>query len=275
MVYVYLVISALLVPVLNNFLPILRQGYSWWLVPLIIVGGFLGLSILHLIWFLLSFLFVSIKSDKEKGSRYYRFVLKHTLPLIVSLARVKINVTGMDVDKVPTDRKMLFVCNHQHDFDPVIIWSVFPNNDIGFIGKKEIYTTMPLVAKVMHKLYGLPIDRENNREAAKTIIQATKYIKENKASIAVFPEGYTSLECKLLPFRNGAFKIATKPQVPIVVCTLNGTREIPKRMIWRGCTVDFKVIDIIYPEDYEGMNTNDIGEKIHNQMQEALTELRK
>lgn len=275
MVYVYLVISALLVPILNNFLPILRQGYSWWLVPLLIVGGFLALSILHIIWFLLSFLFVSIKSDKEKGSRYYRFLLKHTLPLIVSLARVKINVTGMDVDKVPTDRRMLFVCNHQHDFDPVIIWSVFPNNDIGFIGKKEIYKTMPLIAKVMHKLYGLPIDRENNREAAKTIIEATKYIKEDKASIAVFPEGYTSLQCKLLPFRNGAFKIATKPQVPIVVCTLNGTREIPKRMIWRGCTVDFKIIDVIYPEDYEGMNTNDIGEKIHNQMQEALTELRK
>ncbi len=275
MVYVYLVISALLVPILNNFLPILRQGYSWWLVPLLIVGGFLALSILHLIWFLLSFLFVSIKSDKEKGSRYYRFVLKHTLPLIVSLARVKINVMGLDVDKVPTDRKMLFVCNHQHDFDPVIIWSVFPNNDIGFIGKKEIYKTMPFIAKVMHKLYGLPIDRENNREAAKTIIEAIKYIKEDKASIAVFPEGYTSLQCKLLPFRNGAFKIALKPKVPIVVCTLNGTREIPKRMIWRGCTVDFKIIDVIYPEDYEGMNTNDIGEKIHNQMQEALTELRK
>ncbi|MBQ4119907.1 MAG: 1-acyl-sn-glycerol-3-phosphate acyltransferase [Clostridia bacterium] len=275
MVYVYLVISVALVPVLDNFLPILRQGYSWWLVPLLVIGSFLALAILHLLWFLLSFLFVSVKSNKEKGSRYYRFVLKNTLPLIVSLARVKINVTGMNLDEIPTDRKMMFVCNHQHDFDPVIIWSVFPENDIGFIGKKEIYKTMPFIAKVMHKLYGLPIDRENNREAAKTIIQAINYIKEDKASIAIFPEGYTSLQCKLLPFRNGAFKIALKPKVPIVVCVLNGTREIPKRMIWRGCTVDFKVLDVIYPEDYEGMNTNEIGEKIHNQMQEALAELRK
>ncbi len=275
MVYVYLIISVALVPVLNNFLPILRQDYSWYLVPLMVAGGFLALVILHLLWFLLSFLFVSLKSDKEKGSRYYRFVLKHTLPLIVTLAGVKINVTGMDLDKIPTDRKMMFVCNHQHDFDPVIIWSVFPENDIGFVGKKEIYKTMPFVAKVMHKLYGLPIDRENNREAAKTIIQAINYIKDDKASIAIFPEGYTSLECKLLPFRNGAFKIALKPKVPIVVCTLNGTREIPKRMIWRGCAVDFKIIDVIYPEDYEGMNTNEIGDKIHDQMQEALRELQK
>ncbi len=275
MVYVYLVISVILVPVLNNFLPILHQEYSWWLVPLMVVGGFLALVILHAIWFLLSFAFVSLNSDKEKGAGYYRFVLKHTLPLIVTLARVKINVTGMDLDKVPTDRKMMFVCNHQHDFDPAVIWSVFPNNDIGFIGKKEIYKTMPLIAKVMHKLYGLPIDRENNREAAKTIIQAINYIKDDKASIALFPEGYTSLQCKLLPFRNGAFKIALKPKVPIVVCTLNGTRNIPKNMVWRGCTVDFKIIDVIYPEDYEGMNTNEIGDKIHAQMQEALSEMQK
>ncbi len=274
MVYVYLVISVALIPILDNFCSILRESYSWWLVPVLLIGFFLAFCILHLLWLILSFAFVSLDSDKEKGAKYYRFVLKHSLPLILALARVKINVTGKDLDEVPADRRMLFVCNHQHDFDPIIIWSVFPENEIGFIGKKEIYKTMPFIARVMHKLYGLPIDRENNREAAKTIIQAIGHIKEDKASVAVFPEGYTSLECELLPFRNGAFKIALKPKVPIVVCTLNGTREIPKRMVWRGCTVDFKVVDIIYPEDYEGMDTTIIGDKIHEQMQEALTELK-
>ncbi len=274
MIYVYLVTSAALIPILNNFFDILRQSYSWWLVPVLLIGFLLTFIILHFLWLILSFAFVKLDSDNEKGAKYYRFVLKSTLPLILSVARVKINLTGVDLDKVPTDRRMMFVCNHQHDFDPVIIWSVFPENDIGFIGKKEIYKTMPFIAKVMHKLYGLPIDRENNREAAKTIIKAINYVKEDKASIAVFPEGYTSRECELLPFRNGAFKIALKPKVPIVVCTLNGTREIPKRMVWRGCTVDFKVIDVIYPEDYEGMDTTAIGDKIHQQMQEALTELK-
>ncbi len=274
MVYVYLVISAVLVPILNNFYPILKESYSWWLVPLLIIGFFLALSALHIVWLILSFAFVNVNSDNRKCGNYYRFVIKHSLPLILSLARVKINVTGKSVEDIPTDRKMLFVCNHQHDFDPIIIWSVFPENEIGFIGKKEIYKTMPFVAKVMHKLYGLPIDRENNREGAKTIIKAINFIKEDKASIALFPEGYTSLQCELLPFRNGAFKIALKPKAPIVVCALNGTRNIPKRMIWHGCTVDFKILDIIYPEDYEGMNTNDIGDKIHLQMEEALKELR-
>lgn len=274
MIYFYLVLSVALIPFLNNFFEILRQSYSWWLVPLLIVGFFLGFVILHLLWFLLSFAFVSFKSDKEKGARYYRFVLKCTLPLIISLARVKINLSGIPLDQVPTDRKMLFLCNHQHDFDPAIIWSAFPDNEIGFIGKKEIYKKMPIIGKIMHKLYGLPIDRENNREAAKTIIEAIRYLKADKASIAVFPEGYTSKNCELLPFRTGALKIALKTNVPIVVCVLNGTRKIPKRMIWRGCAVDFRVIDILYPEDYAGMNTNELGDKIHNLMETALTEIK-
>ncbi len=274
MIYFYLVLSVALIPLLNNFFEILQQSYSWWLVPLLIVGFFLAFVIIHLLWFILTFAFVSLKSDKEKGAKYYRFVLKVTLPLIVGIARVRIRLSGKPTEEVPVDREMLFVCNHQHDFDPAIIWSVFPDSNIGFIGKKEIYKTMPIIAKVMHKLYGLPIDRENNREAVKTIIEAIRFIKNKKASIAVFPEGYTSKSCELLPFRNGAFKIALKTNVPIVVCVLNGTRRIPKRMIWRGCEVDFRIVDILYPEDYEGMNTNELGDKIHDLMETSLAEIK-
>jgi 1-acyl-sn-glycerol-3-phosphate acyltransferase len=274
MIYFYLILSVALLPILNNFFEIFRQEYSWWLVPVLIIGFFLAFVILHLAWLLLTFAFVKLDSDQEKGTKYYRFVLKSSLPLVVALARVKINFMGIPLDEVPTDRKMMFVCNHQHDFDPAVIWSAFPNNEIGFIGKKEIYKTMPLIAKVMHKLYGQPIDRENNREAAKTIIKAINLIKEDKASIAVFPEGYTSLECKLLPLRNGVFKVALKSNAPIVICALSGTRQIPKRMVFRKTEVDFCVCDILYPEDYAGMNTNEIGEIVSSKMQSALDNMR-
>jgi len=275
MIYVYLVLSAALVPILNNFFDILKQSYSRWLVPVLFVGFFLGFVLLHAIWLLLSFAFVKLDSNQDKGAKYYRFVLKMTLPLVISLARVKINVSGVPLDSIPTDKKMFFVCNHQHDFDPAVIWSVFPDNEIGYIGKKEIYKTMPFIAKIMHKLYGLPIDRDNNREAVKTIIGAIKLLKEEKASVAIFPEGYTSKKCELLPFRNGAFKIALKAKTPIVVCVLNGTREIPKRMVWCGCEVDFCVVNVINPEEYENMNTNELGDMIYAQMQEALNNLKK
>lgn len=274
MIYLYLVLSVALVPILDNFYEILRQPYSWWLVPVLFIGFFLGFIILHMIWFFASFIFTSFKSNPDKCAKYFRFAVKITLPLVIKFLRVRVNVSGKDLDEVPTDRKMLFVCNHQHDFDPAVIWEVFPDNEIGFIGKKEIYEKMPIIGKIMHRLYGLPIDRENNREAVKTIIGAIKLLQEEKASVAVFPEGYTSKQCELLPFRNGVFKIALKAKVPIVVCVLHGTRKLPKRLLWRGGEVNFSLVDVVYPEEYEGMSTNELGDKIHALMSEALEKIK-
>ena len=270
MFYFYLILSAVLVPILNSFFEIFGESYSWWLVPVLFVGFFIGLILLHACVFLLSFAVTKTDSSQDKGAKYYRFLAKITVPLILKIALVDIRLHGKDPEEIPKDRRMLFVCNHQHDFDPVIMLSVFGDSEIGFIGKKEIYEKMPIVGKFMHKLYGLPIDRENNREGVKTIIKAINILKEDKASIGLFPEGYTNKGDGLLPFRNGAFKIAYKAKVPIVVCALSGTRQIPKRMCRKKSVVDFNVIDVIYPEDFEGLTTAELGDKIHSQMEKAL-----
>ncbi len=271
MVYFYLILSVILIPVMNNFFAIFGESYSWWLVPVLLVGFFVGLVLLHAIVFVVSFLIGGQKHSPDKCAKYYRFLAKITVPLVLKLARVEINLRGMDIDSLPKDTRMLFVCNHKHEFDPIIMLSVFENFEIGFIGKKEIFEKMFLIGDVMHKLYGLSIDRDNNREAAKTIIHAIKFLKEDKASIGLFPEGYTNRgEETLLPFRNGAFKIAYKAQVPIVVCTVNGTRQIPKRMFRKKSEVDFCVADIIYPQEFSDMNTQELGDKIQNIMLNAL-----
>ncbi len=272
MLYIYLILSAALVPILNNFFEIFRQSYSWWLVPLLFVAFFIGFILLHAIVFILSFLFVSYDSPQDRGAKYYRFLAKITVPLLLKLARVEVNLRGLDVENVPSDTRLLFVCNHKHDFDPIIMLSVFGDYEIGFIGKKEIFEKMFLVGKIMHKLYGMPIDRENNREGAKTIIKAIKILKEDKASIGLFPEGYTNkVNDELLPFRNGAFKIAYKADVPIVVCTVKGTREIPKRMFRKKTVIDFCIADVIYQKDFMELTTQELGDKIHNIMEKELS----
>ncbi len=274
MLYFYLITAGALLPILNNFLPIFEKSYSWWLVPLLYLVFFLGLVLLQIGLMFLAFAFANPNSPPEKGAKFYRFIVKYTLPLIIWIAKVKINLTGIDPDDVPKDRKMLFVCNHQHDFDPAVLYSVFPDNEIGFIGKKDIITKLPFIAKIMRLLYGLFIDRESDRVAAKTIIEAIHILKEDKASIGLFPEGYTSKQCELLPFRNGSFKIALKAKVPIVVCVINNTRQIPKNMVFKTTKVDFEIVDIIYPEQFEGMNTTELGDMVHKKMETAYNNIR-
>lgn len=271
MLYVYLIISAALIPILDNFFDIFKEDYSWWLVPTLFIAFFVGFVIIQFIVFALMIQFTNMKKE-PKSVGFFRFLIKNSLPVILWFAGVKINAKG--IEELPPNKHMLFVCNHQHDFDPVIILSAFPDADIGFIGKKEIYTTMPFIAKAMHRVYSQPIDRENDREAAKTIVKVINTLKEDKASIAVFPEGYTSTSCELLPFRNGCFKAAVKAKVPIAVCVINNTRSIPKNMFRRKTEVEIRLLKVIFPEEFEGVTTAELGDSIHSLMLENLNEIR-
>lgn len=276
MLYFYLIAAGALIPILNCFFDISNKGCSLWLVPLLYVVFVLMFIILHLVILFGSFIFVKPDTPHGRAGKFYRRLVNISLPLLVTVARAKVKVSGMSPDDVPKDRRMLFVCNHQYDLDPVIMMTVFPENEIGFIGKKEIFEKMPLIGKGMHALYGLPIDRENNREAAKTIIEASRIIKSDMASIGLFPEGYTNKNDngELLPFRNGAFKIALKANAPIVVCAINNTRALKKNICRRSTKIDFRIARVIYPEDYAGMNTTELGDMVRKIMEEAYNEIR-
>lgn len=271
-VHFYLLFSAVAVLISDKFWPVFRQSYSWWLVPVLILAIFIALVILQFVVFVTMILTTNMKKAPGKGERFFRFLIKHSLPIIFGLAKVKIKAEGLE--NVQGDEVKLFVCNHQYDFDPAIIYYCFPDANISFIGKKDIITEKTFFAKAMHRLCCLFIDRENDREAAKTVISAIKSLKDGKNSIGLFPEGYCSKDDELLPLRNGSLKIATKSKVPVVVCTIDNTKAILKQMFRKTTEVSFKVMDVIPPETYENMTTSDLGEIITAKFKEGLSEIR-
>ena len=129
---------------------------------------------------------------------------------------------------------------------------------------------MIFVSKAMHRLNGLPIDRENNRSAVLTISKAAEQIKDNTVSMGIFPEGYCSLSGELLEFRNGAFKIAKKAHCPIVVATIKNTRQIVSNMFRRKTDVYVDILDVIPSDKVDELSTAELGEIIHKQMSDNL-----
>ena len=98
-----------------------------------------------------------------------------------------------------------------------------------------------------------------------------RIIKEDIASIAVFPEGYTSLDGLLHPFRSGVFKIAQKANVPIVVCTLRNTRPvIHNGLRLKPTHMELRLLDVIPAEEIKGIPTAQIAERVHALMAEDL-----
>ena len=239
-----------------------------WKLPVGFLGSFLILAVGYflLLWLLCSL--VDQEKPQQKDSKLYRILSILTAGVALQLLRAKVHTKGME--KLPKQGRYLLVCNHINDMDPVTLMAKFPKSQLAFITKRENQKLF-IIGKLMHKILCQPINRENDREALKTILNCIQILKDDKASIAVFPEGYTSMDGLLHPFRHGVFKIAQKANVPIVVCTLQNTNRIfanGKKL--KRTHVHLHLLDVIPAEELKGVTTVEIGNRIHAMMAEDL-----
>ena len=268
MTYLFLGLSAVAAALLSAL-----EGWyeSWavlWQLPLAFVCFFAALVLLFLLVLAVSCLFVDMKKEVEKPSRYFRFLLNQFSRLAFDLGGVRVHVTGLE--KVPRKGRFLLISNHLFAFDPIVFYYAMPWTELSFVSKTENYA-IPIVAQVMHKILCLPLDRNNDREALKAILKAISILKDEKASVAVFPEGGTSKSGLLQPFRNGAFKIAQKAGVPIVVCAISNTKAILKNMFRRRTDVCLDVLEVIPAQTVAGLKTTvEIGDYAHKILSAGL-----
>ena len=239
-----------------------------WILPVSYVGAlFLQLLVFFLVvW--ISSLLVDPEKPQEKESPFYRFLTKRVVELVVPLI-MKIHATG--TENIPKDGRFLLVSNHLFDLDPAVFLRCFPKSQLIFVSKRE-NQKMFLVGKFMHKLMCPFINRENDREALKTILRCIQILKDDLSSVVVFPEGYIHKEDrKLHHFRSGVFKIAQRANVPIVVCTLKNTHHIKKNILRLKRThVYMDLLTVIPPEQYRGKTTVELGNEIYEIMAHHL-----
>ena len=245
------------------------QGLSWlWIAPVSFVGGVLALSMVAFLFLWLACQLVDQSKEQQHDSKFYRTMMAVYISAIKTVTRLHIHTQGLE--KTPKDGRFLLVCNHTSLADPVILLHCFRKSQLAFISKRE-NASMFLVGNAMHKIMCQTINRENDREALKTILKCIQLIKDDAVSIAVFPEGYIHKDKKLHPFRSGVFKIAQKTQAPIVVCTLKNAplffKNLPKL---KRTDVQLHLVDVIQPEQYAGMTTVALGNQVYQMMAQDL-----
>ena len=107
---------------------------------------------------------------------------------LLKVAGVKVNVHGLE--NIPKDKAVLFVGNHQGNFDIPIYITQIPLV-IGFISKIEV-EKIPLVRTWMNFMHCVFMDRSNLRKSGEAIIKGIKNLKSGH-SIVIFPEGIFGL----------------------------------------------------------------------------------
>ena len=240
--------------------------FTWlWMLPVTALCVFAGVVLLGFLGLLYMCKRVDQTKPQEEDDKFYRIVADLVIGAALPFLRIRIKKSGLE--KVPTDGRFLLVCNHCNDSDPIILLHVLRKFQLAFISKRE-NSTMFVIGPMMHKLQCQLINRENDREALKTILKCIQILKEDKASVSVFPEGgILSEDGKLHHFRPGVFKIAQKANVPIVVCTLHNTKDVVHNILHlKPSSVQMKVLEVIPAEELKGVTTVDISKRCYDLM---------
>ncbi len=140
------------------------------------------------------------------------------------IADSKCDITVYGLENIPKDEPVVFIGNHQSNFDSALMFYYLHKKRPGFIVKKEL-DGKPILSKWMKMVNCLFIDRKDVKKSMKTILEAIDRIKKGR-SMLIFPEGTRSKGKEMNEFKSGSFKLATKTKVPIVPFTINGTYQI-------------------------------------------------
>jgi 1-acyl-sn-glycerol-3-phosphate acyltransferase len=132
-------------------------------------------------------------------------------------------VTVEGLEHIPDKGSLCFVGNHPGDFDVILALAYIPRR-FGFIAKKEVLF-LPFVNLWVFLLGGLFIDRKNIAQGKRAIERGAQQIKKG-LSMIIFPEGTRSRGQGLLPFKAGAFKLATLAEAPIVPLVIHGSYSV-------------------------------------------------
>lgn len=246
-----------------------------WKVLLFFIGAFLAVVVLYLLYAALIALSIDKRKPLEKQSKNMKVLCEMAASLVCTFLFIRTKVTGSE--KLSEKGQFLLVCNHLSGFDPLVTIKLLRRYNVFFVMKPSIFR-FPLVGTATYGAGCIAIDRENNREALKSILQAADYLKRSICSICIYPEGTRSRTGALGDFHPGSFKIAQKAGVPIVVACIEGTENVRRNVLRRVTDVTLSILEVIPAETAAGMRTVDIAEHSRGQIlkhQEESREKRK
>src|SRR3954454_18239550 len=216
------------------------------------VWAWLVLVICVLLWFPVMVLVRLLTAPFDRG-RY-----------IVGLIFRKIAVTMSTLNplwrfrysgNLPTDprRPYVVVSNHE-SFTDILLISHLPW-EMKWLSKAELFR-IPVMGWMMWLAGDIPVKRGFGPSALEAM-ERCRQVLRNRVSVMIFPEGTRSKTRELLPFKDGAFRLAVEAGVPILPLALSGTGTALPKHGWRfgRSAAHLRVLE---PVDTAGLTLADV-----------------
>jgi 1-acyl-sn-glycerol-3-phosphate acyltransferase len=170
------------------------------------------------------------------------------------------------------DHAYVVIANHESQADPFLLsWLPW---DMRWVAKEELFR-QPLTGWAMKLGGDIPL-RRGEGESVREMMKECEAALAGGISVMMFPEGTRSRDGALLPFRDGAFRLAISAGVPILPIALAGTRQMrPKHSKWFGKA--HACAKVLAPISTKGLGPDDVGslrDRSRDAIAAALPDLR-
>lgn len=185
---------------------------------------------------------------------------------IIERTNSTVSITGLE--KL-SDGPVLFVSNHEGNFDIPVLLSAIPK-PFGFISKKEV-KKFPIIPMYMEQMNCVFLDRTDRRSALKSITETVEKLKEGH-SILIFPEGTRSKGEEMGEFKSGFMRIAKDAGVPIQPIAIHGTANIMEKNNNKimPATVSVQILDPIPAELIDTLSSKEAIEWVRSKVAGAI-----
>lgn len=167
-------------------------------------------------------------------------------------------------------RPYIFVANHQSQLDIMAVFAI--RHQFKWVAKEELFR-IPFLGWAMSTAKYIKLARGRHGSIRDTYEEAARWLSAG-ISVCFFPEGTRTQTGTLLPFKNGAFKLALDANIPVVPIAIHGTRELLPRGSWllrRRSRVVLTILNPMDPAPYRtsgpGRFRDDARQLIHDTLQ--------
>ena len=170
-------------------------------------------------------------------------------------------------------RPYVVVSNHESYADIFLI-SHLPW-EMKWLSKDAIFR-LPFMGWMMRMAGDVEVVRNDATSRARSLEGMRDRLRK-KVSVMIFPEGTRSPTDDLLPFRDGAFRLAIEEQVPVLPLVVAGTRDAMAKhsFVFNRARAEVRVLE---PVETHGMSVDDasaLRERVQSIIATARAELRR
>jgi 1-acyl-sn-glycerol-3-phosphate acyltransferase len=167
------------------------------------------------------FLIFTFASEKKAPFIAHQVISRPWARLLFILFGIRVIVKNKNL--LDPKQTYVFIANHRSLLD-IPAYAVATNHTIRFLAKVEL-TKIPLMGYIIRRLY-VSVDRKDKAARARSMDNMMNALRDG-ISVFICPEGTRNKGGEpLLPFHDGAFRLAIQSQLPLGVLVITNSEQL-------------------------------------------------